>query len=422
MKKKDTIQKVLVVHPGKQHAYRVAEALDEIGILSYFVTTCYNKNNTFTHFLYNHTHGNLKKKIGNHYSDKLSEDKVLVVCELMGIFALFLNRYPKFGKMYVWWNQKLNDIFANKIIRLIKKHKVDCVISYDFNSHRLFEMMANKTPDVLRVLDVSIVTRPFMKRVFDEDIVRTGDTTLRIKHAGIYDQKILNKCVKELQLADYALVPSKIVKRSIEFCGVSDEKIKIVPYGVDCNQFSFIKKQNHVRPLTLLFVGQVNYRKGMHHLLNVMKSYAKEDVILNIAGGFDPESKLYLEYHNQDNVKFLGFVTRDVLSKIYQQSDVFVLPSLGEGFAMVTLEALSCGLPIIVSNMSGANDAIDDGKDGFEIVAGSEDDLKDKIDWFLNNIDKLPEMSQFAREKAEHYTWEHYYRGIQETITSMSKN
>ena len=65
-------------------------------------------------------------------------------------------------------------------------------------------------------------------------------------------------------------------------------------------------------------------------------------------------------------------MTHDILAQYYQDSDVFVFPTLGEGFGMVVLEAMSCGLPVIITDIAGGNDAITDGVDGFEFVAGDD--------------------------------------------------
>jgi glycosyltransferase involved in cell wall biosynthesis len=97
-------------------------------------------------------------------------------------------------------------------------------------------------------------------------------------------------------------------------------------------------------------------------------------------------------------------------------SDVFVFPTLGEGFALVILEALSCGVPCIVSDMAGGNDAIQDGYNGFEIQAGNDTELKEKIQWFLDNMDLLPKMSNNSRESSKYYTWERYFEGVASSV------
>ena len=64
----------------------------------------------------------------------------------------------------------------------------------------------------------------------------------------------------------------------------------------------------------MIFVGAVCYRKGIHHLLSVVSEYSKDEVILNIVGGFPQNSEYYIKYRDSDNIHFCGFVTHDVLA------------------------------------------------------------------------------------------------------------
>ena len=77
---------------------------------------------------------------------------------------------------------------------------------------------------------------------------------------------------------------------------------------------------------------------------------------------------------------------------------------------MVILEALSTGTPVLISNLAGGDDAIENYQNGIVYDALSEDALKEKIDWFLNNRDKIPEMSMKARQTALKYTWDEYHK------------
>jgi glycosyltransferase involved in cell wall biosynthesis len=117
-------------------------------------------------------------------------------------------------------------------------------------------------------------------------------------------------------------------------------------------------------------------------------------------------------YTNASNIHFAGYVTRDVLAAYYQQCDIFVFPTLGEGYGLVLLEALSCGLPVICSDLAGGNDAITDGYNGFVFEGGNNDALKEKIEWFIQHREKISQMSKNARKTAMNYSWEHYYNKL----------
>ena len=99
--------------------------------------------------------------------------------------------------------------------------------------------------------------------------------------------------------------------------------------------------------------------------------------------------------------------SRDALRDRYQAADVFVFPSFFEGFGLVLLEAMACGLPAIASDASAGLDVINPSC-GQVIMAGDLDGLVDSLRWFAANRDLLPGMKAAARRAAELYTWQKY--------------
>lgn len=340
--------KILVVHPGKQHSYRTAKALFDSGKLCKYITSVYNGEGTLTNILYKFSKGTMKKKIGSHNVLGLPEEKIEVRCEWLGILSLIILKISCLRKFYERFNQFLNDIFAQEIVRIALQEEVDAVISYDNNSCKLFETLKQKAPKIKCILDVSIVTRPFMREVFLNDYCITSEESLLNEYPDIMNTNGHRRIYKEIRLADYFLVPSEIVQKSLIYCGADQAKIRMVPYGTDCSKFEYCSKELPKKPLKLIFVGAINHRKGLHHLLKIVASMNEDEVDLTLVGEYNSHGSLYKEYSSINNIHFCGFVAHDHLVKIYQESDVFVLPSLGEGMAMVIIEAMSCGLPVIM--------------------------------------------------------------------------
>ena len=131
---------------------------------------------------------------------------------------------------------------------------------------------------------------------------------------------------------------------------------------------------------------------------------------------------IYKKYSHCSNVNFLGFVNHDNLTKLYNESDVFIFPTLGEGYGLVVLEAMSCGLPVICSSNAGGNDAIIDGYNGFVFDAGDNEDMKKKIEWFIENNNEINKMGLNARRTAEKYTWDEYYKNIINELNNINLN
>lgn len=410
---------VIVAHPGKQHSYRVASTMQKNGKLKCYITSVYNKPGHITHGLYKISRGNIKKKIGSHYITDIPQKKIKLFCESLGVFSLVSLKIPFLRKFYTNINNYLNDSFGKKTFKFIKKNKPDMVISYDYNSAILFERLASECPDVVRVLDVSIITRPFMQEIFRNDYEKTNERALVDNYAEIWSKESISRVYREINNADYFLAPSQIVKNSLIYCGVNEEKIKIVPYGTDCSKFEYKEKNVQEGPLKLIFVGAVEYRKGIHHLLNVISRFKVNEVTVKLVGAYNSEDSIYKNYHTAKNIQFCGFVTRDILATYYQEADVFVLPSLGEGMAMVIMEAMSCGLPVIVSDKTGGNDAIKNGVEGFEFEAGNDEQLYERIKWFIEHKGCILDMGKKAREKAEMYTWNQYGENLVKALDEI---
>lgn len=411
--------KIIVAPSGKQHSFRTAEALWNKGRLFKYITTIYDKPWSLTRLVKHLLHGDLRKKCASHRDNNLPDGKVAQFCEWEALLRLFLSKFPSIYKHFPHIYDWLHDRFGRRVAHYAIRNNVDAVIMYDTNANECFRILKEKAPHIKRILDVSIANRIWMKQNYIKDIESTHDDGLRKEQVFLWDETNIKRYAEEFELSQYFLVGSDMVKRSLMYNGVKENQVWLARYGVDVSKFKFIQKAEITMPLKLLFVGQVNYRKGMHHLLKVISQFPQKQVELYLAGAYDTNATFYTEYKGKDNIHFLGFVTRDILASLYQECHVFVFPTLGEGYAMVLLEALSCGMPCIVSNHAGGNEAIIDGKNGFEFPAGNDEALREKIQWFIDNPKELPRMSIESRKSVEHQTWEDYYRMVNDAIDNM---
>jgi glycosyltransferase involved in cell wall biosynthesis len=104
------------------------------------------------------------------------------------------------------------------------------------------------------------------------------------------------------------------------------------------------------------------------------------------------------------------------LLEAYRNADVFVFPSLAEGFAQVLLEAMASGLPVISTTRTAAPDLIRHGREGFIVEPGSAAGIAAHIEEFLRCPEILPVMRAAARRRAEYFTWQRFRRGIAEFV------
>jgi glycosyltransferase involved in cell wall biosynthesis len=103
-----------------------------------------------------------------------------------------------------------------------------------------------------------------------------------------------------------------------------------------------------------------------------------------------------------------------------QSSDVFVLPSLVEGRALVQQEAMSCGLPIIVTRNAGGEDLVEDGKAGYLVPIRDPNAIANKLEQLFKNKDLLIEMGKAAKSKALTLSWSNYRERIVEIAKSVA--
>lgn len=154
------------------------------------------------------------------------------------------------------------------------------------------------------------------------------------------------------QHADAVVCASAMTARSLEHAGCESERITIVPYGFETSQVAAPRLQDG--PAQFLFVGQGLQRKGLHHLLRAWRNVDPARARLTlVCYSIDPG---IAEMARQPGVELLGRQDRSALDAIMQRADVFIMPSLIEGFGLTYLEALAAGCHIVGTANTGLPD------------------------------------------------------------------
>ncbi len=220
-----------------------------------------------------------------------------------------------------------------------------------------------------------------------------------------------------LKECDAIFVKSNLVKQSCIEKGIPEEKINVIltGAGVDTKYFKPSKKKGD--KFVCLFIGHKSLINGVPYLLEAWKMLNLKDAELVICG---VQNKHIIERYS----KIVDFEAPGPVSnplEYYNKASIFVLPSLANSFPRVTLEAMSCGLPIIITEGVGSKDIIEDGKEGFVVPIRDPDSLAAKIQYFYDNPDEIKRMGRNARERAEKYDWERYGDEVIEKIEEMTK-
>ncbi|MCX6896562.1 MAG: glycosyltransferase family 4 protein [Verrucomicrobia bacterium] len=173
-----------------------------------------------------------------------------------------------------------------------------------------------------------------------------------------------------LEYVDYVLSPSRYVSDSFLRRGFRPEQIIYNPCACDLTCFQPAQNprpQN--RPLTLIHTGMLGLRKGTPYLLEAFRQVRKHQTtarLILISQIHDSIKPLLARYRDLP-IEWSPSLPPKKLAELLQQADLFVMPTLEEGFARALTEALACGLPVITTAHAGVNDFIVPGKNG-EIV------------------------------------------------------
>ncbi len=216
--------------------------------------------------------------------------------------------------------------------------------------------------------------------------------------------KILTKWV--LMYTQQITVLSRALLNEALNIGVSLDKIKVIPNGVDINKFSPSKRRDNV----ILYVGSLIKRKGVNYLIEAFAMLADiypEYSLVIVGDGVDSVA-LRTDVQKRalsSKVIFTGSLPPDLVRDWMQHAQVFVLPSIEEGLGVVLLEALACGTPIVASAVGGIVDVVSDDV-GYLVSPANPEELKRSIEILIQDANIWEKMSKNARNKAvREYDW-----------------
>lgn len=207
--------------------------------------------------------------------------------------------------------------------------------------------------------------------------------------------------------------------------GVAEDKVDVIPCGVDEDfrtvdrqeQLEELRKKRRLPPRMLLFVGTIEPRKNLTTLLRsyVLLRERIQPPPLVIAGakGWQHEAvfSLVQELGLQDELLFPGFIPRDELPLWYNAADLFVYPSLYEGFGLPPLEAMACGTPVVTSNTSSLPEVV--GDSGLLVDPTNAEEIALAMERLLRDSTLRDELTSKGLKRARAFTW---HRTARETV------
>ena len=285
----------------------------------------------------------------------------------------------------------------------------------------LFDFLASfliKKPDVLHVWSsfglfcmkkakrnnaVIFVEKSCPHPLYQEKLLKEESKILGIKYQEP-SKWFLDRTIMEFELADKVIVCSKYTLNSFIEYGFPREKLYNVALDSSFKPKNSLKKNNYRKELVVGIAGGNVVRKGFVYLLEAWKALdiSNASLLLRTSRSeLQKIPKLWSLIDGDTSIEIIDHVND--MEDFYEKCNLFVLPSIDEGFGMVVFEALACSLPVIISKNVGAVDFITDGKEGFIVDIRNAKQIKDKIEYLHKNRKTLQNMSLNARKTYEAY-------------------
>jgi alpha-maltose-1-phosphate synthase len=245
--------------------------------------------------------------------------------------------------------------------------------------------------------------------------IRVQDELLReeydrqgIRFPGI-NPKVIAREEAEYVLADIITIPSTFALNSFLARGISREKLRLTPYGVDLSLFhpTTVPSTEEFR---VLFVGAISVQKGVRYLLEAFEKLNHPRKRLTLVGRTEPALEPWVQQLKQrPDVMVTGHVPQPRLKEYMSASHVMVLPSIQEGLALVQAQAMACGCPVISSQNTGGSDLFTDGLEGFITPIRDSGAIAYRLQLLADDPDLRARMSAAALERVKKVSGWHSY-------------
>lgn len=237
---------------------------------------------------------------------------------------------------------------------------------------------------------------------------------------------LIDKQDREFASAKYVFALSGLARKTLIDHGVNAEKIMINRCGVNLEKFKQKPKKDKV--FRIVFCGNVIPRKGIHYLLEAFRGLRMAQAELWVIGALggvkeDGHFNKLLRSFQKPNIKFFGAVDSNYLADLFSQCSVFVLPSLSDGFGMVVTQAMACGLPVIVSDHTGAADIVVEGENGFVVPTRDVNALIERLSALASKPHLANEIGQVAKQSVKSgLTWDNYGERLNDLLGAIFLN
>jgi glycosyltransferase involved in cell wall biosynthesis len=401
-------KKIIVSQPGRQYTHHLCLALQKKGYLQYFLTSIWYK-----------PHGGIFKALKatpfwkrglehifrKRYQPTLQEDKI----RLYPWFELFRQAlvilFKVSSEFWVFMVERMHD---RHVASKLRKYQPEMVIAYEKAALHTFRVARRQ--GIIPVLDLAQVHYRHIAQLRQQ-----YPAFAELMSDRLFDRIAMVK-EQELTQAKYILTLSTYAKNTLLAEGISEDKLFTVNLGFDPDRFKPKVSYRTSGKFRILFVGTITRRKGIHLLIQAFKELNLRDAELIIIGPILEARDILAEYKGY--YTYYPFMHHEELAEKYREADIFVFPSYLDSWAMTVVEAMACGTPVVVSEHTGAKDAVQQGG-GFIIPVDDVAAIKEKIHFFYEDRAALESLGKQAHAVAQQYTWENYEKQIHAIVEQI---
>jgi glycosyltransferase involved in cell wall biosynthesis len=297
----------------------------------------------------------------------------------------------------------VNNLFSKGAARHIINPKL--IIAASGQGYETFQ----ESPNSIRVTDHASLDPNFERKILDCEMEKYG-----FQSAGNEKNSWrINRIYRDLKSADYLNVCSDLARKTFLDSGIDRSKILLNKFSVDTRMFfssnQHFGNRNSSEKIRILFVGASIPRKGLHRLIHALCDAGSRRFNLKCVGALptDPVlQEIFAKARSSGlNIESVPPVPEQQLVNFYHQADIFCLPSICDGWGLVTNQALASGLPVLISKYAGSSELVT--QDNGQIIDPLNHDAM--VDTFKSlTLDKIKEMAPSIRGGSVSEDWSTY--------------
>ena len=344
------------------------------------------------------------KEIGRRFVRKGHE--IHIIC---GKTELNLPSYEIFEGMHIHYVNTIPKLF-------FKFRKLSFYLSrylFYILNFRLVYKIAKKVDIIVDDIAPSCSSAYIVGKILNKPVYATfheynGLTLFKFKDPFTAFLSVLNEYLLKVFNFEKIITVSENSKKNMVEFGIPKEKIVVVPNGIDFSKYQIpkiLKEKN-----SIVIVGRLAKQKGHIYLIKAMHKVIQQvpDAKLYIIGDGYLRNELESYVKNSElekNIIFMGKVSEEEKIERLHKSELFVLPSLHEGFGIVLLEAMACGLPIIASDLPVFRELMDE-QNGYFVEKANSKEFAKKIVELLRDVEKRDRIGRYNQEYVKRFDWD----------------